>query len=83
MPEKIAQKNLPIRIDRFQRRTWDSNPRAGISGLSHFECDLFDLLSNPPYRHPLYGTTADKCKKNLLFIRYISLTWYIIKSSNR
>ena len=50
MPEKIAQKNLPIRIDRFQRRTWDSNPRAGISGLSHFECDLFDLLSNPPYR---------------------------------
>ena len=79
MPEKIAQKNLPIRIDRFQRRTWDSNPRAGISGLSHFECDLFDLLSNPPYRHPLYGTTADKCKKNLLFIRYISSTWYIIK----
>ena len=31
------------------RRIRDSNPGTGIAGLSHFECDLFDHLSNPPY----------------------------------
>ena len=27
------------------------NPSGAVNALSHFECDLFDLLSNPPDIH--------------------------------
>lgn len=40
------------------RRWWDSNPRA-LADLSHFECDLLDLLSTSSF-FVLFEITPDQ-----------------------
>ena len=57
-PKDNKKPAVKYRQQVYSRRTWDSNPRAGISGLSHFECDLFDLLSNPPCSDNKYYRTG-------------------------